>query len=94
MEKYCIRLPIKFDFHYHKNFNKEIEALWSDSNVGEVELDFSAVQYLDSAALGMLVLLFKKNEQNKQVKLVITGAHGVALNILEMANMSKLYQIN
>ncbi|MCE0555885.1 STAS domain-containing protein [Motilimonas sp. E26] len=56
-----------------------------------IELDFSQVQYLDSSALGMLVLMSKKNEQSVQAKLVIRGAQGNALDILEMANMAKLY---
>ncbi|MCE2572856.1 STAS domain-containing protein [Motilimonas eburnea] len=91
MAQYSIRLPNRFDFHYHKTFNQEIEKLLQSEKVDLIELDFSQVQYLDSSALGMLVLLSKKNEKRHQAKLVIRGAHGSALDILEMANMAKLY---
>jgi anti-anti-sigma factor len=91
VDKHSIKLPNRFDFHYHKIFNQDIDALLERSSVREIELDFSQVQYLDSSALGMLVLLSKKNEQKAQAKLMIRGAHGSALDILEMANMAKLY---
>ncbi|MDO6524067.1 STAS domain-containing protein [Motilimonas sp. 1_MG-2023] len=91
MEKHCIRLPSKFDFHHHRVFNQDLEVLLAHTDLKEIELDFSQVQYLDSSALGMLVLMSKKNEQSVQAKLVIRGAQGNALDILEMANMAKLY---
>ncbi len=89
--QYSIRLPNRFDFHYHKTFNQEIEHILEEAKVESIELDFSLVQYLDSSALGMLVLLSKKNEKRHQAQLVIRGAQGSALDILEMANMAKLY---
>ncbi|MCE2596899.1 STAS domain-containing protein [Motilimonas cestriensis] len=91
MEKHSIRLPNKFDFHYHRVFNQDLDLLLAKSDLKEIELDFSQVQYLDSSALGMLVLMSKKNEESAQAKLVIRGAQGNALDILEMANMAKLY---
>ncbi|MFO6423149.1 STAS domain-containing protein [Motilimonas sp. KMU-193] len=91
MAQHIIRLPNRFDFHHHKTFNQEIEKIMAAANVESIELDFSQVLYLDSSALGMLVLLSKKNEKNHQAKLAIKGAQGSALDILEMANMAKLY---
>lgn len=91
-EKSTIRLPERFDFSFHKTFNATCEPLTTDTALKEVELDFSLVQYLDSSALGMMVLLSKKLSDTKVV-LTITGARGTAKEIIEMANLAKLYTI-
>lgn len=91
-EKHVIRLPERFDFSFHKNFNSSYESALVNKNIKELELDFSLVQYLDSSALGMLVLLAKKFS-GSQVSLSIIGSKGVAKDIIVMANLSKLYTI-
>ena len=86
------RLPEKFDFGYHKKFNDEMDAALKDPQVGDINLDFSAVSYLDSAALGMIVYLHKKaSSANKKV--VISNATGVAEEILKTANIQKIVTI-
>lgn len=89
---HTIRLPERFDFSYHKVFNANYEPLLLDNSVRFLQLDFSQVSYLDSSALGMLVLLAKKFSTNN-VKLSIVGASGTAKDIIEMANLSKLFDI-
>ena len=91
MDNYSIRLPNRFDFSYHKTFNREVESLVVKTGITEIQLDFAQVNYLDSSALGMLVLLSKKNEKGVRAKLIIKGAHGGALEILEIAKMTKIY---
>lgn len=91
-DKKSIRLPERFDFSFHKTFNNAYESVLTDNSTKELELDFSLVQYLDSSALGMLVLLAKKIS-GTQVSLSIAGAQGAAKDIIEMANLSKLYTI-
>ncbi|MEW6982815.1 STAS domain-containing protein [Colwelliaceae bacterium 6471] len=93
-EKQSFRLPPRFDFAYHTTFNKTCEELLSDTKSTELELDFSQVNYLDSSALGMLVLLSKKNNAAVKAKrLTIRGARDTALDILNMANMNTLYEL-
>ena len=90
LHRVCV--PSRFAFRYHTMFTQQYEALIKESDGGRIELDFSQVQYLDSSALGMLVLLAKKNAAGKGSEIVIRGAHGAALDILNMANMQKLYE--
>lgn len=88
----AIRLPERFDFNFHKEFYTLTAELLTDAKVQEIEMDFSQVEYLDSSALGMLVMLQKKcSEANK--KAVIINARGVPADILDVANMSKLIEI-
>ena len=87
-----IVLPSKFDFSYHKNFTDQYaKALEVELNE-KITLDFSSVEYLDSAALGMMVLLKKKAEAvDREVNIV--NAHGAALEVLNIANFHNLFSI-
>lgn len=91
-EQQTLRLPARFDFSQHKTFTASYENVFTQSQIKELVLDFSGVDYLDSSALGMLVLLQKKAAVSK-VKVVLRGARGTAKDILNMANMHKLFVI-
>jgi anti-anti-sigma factor len=90
--KQTIRLPERFDFSFHKNFNALYEPILAEKSIRQLDIDFTQVKYLDSSALGMLVLLAKKFAPN-QVKISIVGATGTAKEIIEMANLAKLFEI-
>lgn len=92
-EKHTIHLPERFDFNFHRTFTAAYEPLLSDGTLQELELNFSQVQYLDSAALGMMVLMQKKFSQNKALRLSISGARGTAREIIDMANLAKLFNV-
>ena len=87
-----IKLPERFDFSYHKIFYDHTAKALKQTAHQEVIADFSQVEYLDSSALGMLVMLQKKcAEVNKKV--VIVNASGTPYDILEVANMGKIVEI-
>ncbi len=91
-ENTIIRLANRFDFSKHKSFSSQCEQLLADSRLKQLDIDFSQVQYLDSSALGMPVLLAKK-ASTQGVTVTLRGAQGTAKDILEMANMHKLFVI-
>lgn len=91
-ENSTIRLSNRFDFSQHKSFSTQCEQLLAIETLKELYIDFSQVQYLDSSALGMLVLLAKK-ASTQGVTVTLKGAQGTAKDILEMANMHKLFVI-
>lgn len=87
-----IKLPERFDFSYHKIFYEHTANALKQDVHQEIIADFSQVEYLDSSALGMLVMLQKKcAELNKKV--VIENASGTPFEILEVANMGKIVEI-
>ncbi len=86
---HVIRLPNRFDFSQHKIFTQQADVALQ-SGARQLEIDFSQVQYLDSSALGMLVLLSKKASA-QHVNIQLKGAQGTALDILMMANMQKIF---
>jgi anti-anti-sigma factor len=85
-----IVLPNRFDYAFHRKFDEQYSPLLQDQQCKEIILDFSSVEYLDSAAIGMIVLLHKKCS-NLQKVAKIKGAKGQTANILDMAHMQKLF---
>ncbi|MDF2177092.1 STAS domain-containing protein [Aliiglaciecola sp. CAU 1673] len=90
-EIHSISLPERFDFSCHQQFTKEYQEVLDEKSAKTIQLDFSRVNYLDSSALGMMVLLHRKASA-LNIKTSLRGARGTALDILNMANMKKLYQ--
>lgn len=90
-ETKVMSLPERFDFSYNKTFSKQYQAIFeAPQGVGKIVLDFSRVMYLDSSALGMMVLLQKKAKAVK-INVAVRGAKNTAEEILKMANFHKLY---
>jgi anti-anti-sigma factor len=84
-------LPRRFDYSFHRQFGELYLPFVEGSVCKAIILDFSEVQYLDSSALGMMILLQKKFvDQERKIK--IKGAHGATLDILTMAHMQKIFE--
>jgi anti-anti-sigma factor len=93
MSERVIRIPERFDFGYHKEFTDHQEKILADANVTEITLEFSRVAYLDSSALGMMVLLQKK-ARSQNVSVRITGPKDSTKEILQIANFDQLFDIS
>lgn len=91
--KATIKLAGRFDFNTHREFRAAYEPLVGDAAVRSVVVDFSGVDYLDSSALGMLLMLRDKlGGANKEVALA--GVRGNVKQVLDIANFGKLFQIS
>lgn len=87
-----IQLTGRFDFNTHREFRAAYEPLVADAQVRSVVVDFGGVDYLDSSALGMLLMLRDKlGGANKEVSLV--NVRGNVKQVLDIANFGKLFQI-
>lgn len=91
--KATIKLGGRFDFNTHREFRAAYEPLIGDAAIRGVVVDFAGVDYLDSSALGMLLMLRDKmGGANKDVAL--TGVRGNVKQVLDIANFGKLFQIS
>ena len=71
-----LRLPSRFDYSFHRQFGEMYTPIVEGSDCNEIILDFTQVEYLDSSALGMMVLLQKKfSGKNGRIK--IPGDHRI-----------------
>ncbi|MBX9962066.1 MAG: STAS domain-containing protein [Burkholderiales bacterium] len=88
--KSVIRLEGRFDFNAHRTFREAYEPALGLPDISEFEIDFGKVEYLDSSALGMLLMLKEKAQvSGKTVALV--NCRGTAKQVLEIANFGKLF---
>ncbi|TAK91761.1 MAG: anti-sigma factor antagonist [Burkholderiaceae bacterium] len=88
--KASIRLKGRFDFTAHRVFKQAYEAVLGDKEANEVELDMSAVEYLDSSALGMLLIL--RDRAKETTKTVTLGSCSTPVKeVLRVANFDKLF---
>lgn len=88
-----IKLSGRFDFNTHREFRNAYEPLVGEPAVHSVIVDFAGVEYLDSSALGMLLMLRDKlGGASKEVSLA--GVSGSVKQVLDIANFGKLFKIS
>jgi len=87
-----IMLNGRFDFSAHREFKQSYESPLGSSDVRDLEIDLAGVEYLDSSALGMLLILKERaGAANKRVAL--TNCRGNVRQVLDIANFGKLFAI-
>ncbi|QID18271.1 STAS domain-containing protein [Nitrogeniibacter mangrovi] len=85
-----LKLGGRFDFNAHREFRDGVDSVLQKE--GRVDVDLAEVAYLDSSALGMLLMLRDKAKSaGREVRLV--NARGSVRQVLEIANFSKLFAI-
>jgi len=87
-----ITMTGRFDFQVHREFKEAYVAPLDNAAVREIEVEMSKVDYLDSSALGMLMLLHERAKAaNKSVTLL--NSSNAVVNVLEVANFGKIFNI-
>lgn len=87
-----INMTGRFDFHVQREFKEAYDPLLNNVAVAVVEVNLAGVEYLDSSALGMLLMLRERvTGANKSMKLCRPSAS--VAQILEIANFAKLFTI-
>ena len=81
-----IKVDGRFDFSVHKDFRNAYKD-YDDSTSYKVNL--SGTEYLDSSALGMLLLLKKHADS----KVVIESPNDEVKRVLTIANFDKVFSI-
>ncbi|MCB1906380.1 MAG: STAS domain-containing protein [Rhodocyclaceae bacterium] len=88
-----IRLAGRFDFNSHREFRDAVEKSLDGAVAKPIRVELGGVTYLDSSALGMLLMLRDKAKAaNRAVSL--SGAQGNVKQVLDIANFGKLFSIS
>lgn len=83
-------MPKRFDFALHRGFRDAYTPMLLDGGIKKFLIDFSETEYLDSAALGLLLLVRRQSkEAGKAVSL--SGVHGVVAEVLHIAKFDTLF---
>ena len=83
-----IKVTGRFDFTLHKAFRDAYREY--DSGRVKFVVDMSRVEYLDSSALGMLLLL-REHVGGDKGRVLIRNANAAVDKILRVANFDKLF---
>ncbi len=89
-EDMVINIEGRFDFSQHQAFRAAMEA--AGGRIRNFTVDLSRSEYMDSAALGMLLLLLEKAGGNRERVRLINPNQNVR-KILEIANFDKLFTL-
>lgn len=88
--KYIIKIHGRFDFNVQNEFRKAYEAAAKSSFF---VIDFIAADYMDSSALGMLLLL-RDYAGGESARMELINCKAEISNILEISNFQKLFKIS
>lgn len=82
-----IRVPSRFDFRVVPDFTRSVDVA-TRAAAGEIIIDFAETSYLDSSALGMLLIL--RDRARAAGKSVVLARAGMAVKaVLGIANFQK-----
>jgi anti-anti-sigma factor len=82
----------RFDFNSHAVFNQTTDSLLREAGIKEVEVDFDQVQYIDSSAMGMLLLL-KERAKGASKSITLLNCKGAVAQVFELSNFRRLFTI-
>ncbi len=88
-----VALDGRFDFNAHYDLRKVTDALLDDATVRAITVDLARVDYMDSSALGMLLLLRERCEARGKT-VALAGARGNVKLVLEVANFHTLFPMH
>ncbi len=89
--RHTVRLRGRFVFASHREFNDAVDAALKTSEPNVI-IDLSDTVYIDSAALGMLLLARHRAEQLGKT-ITLKGAEGTVLQVLQIANFDRLFTV-
>ena len=85
-----IRLKGRFDFAGHREFKRCYEGALKETSVQQIDIDLRSVEYLDSSALGMLLLLREKAE-SRNMPIALLHSSGIVQEILDVAIFDTMF---
>ena len=89
---FIINLDETFDFESHKDFRNMIKKIVVE-NAKKLSIDFAKVEYIDSSALGMMMLARHETETIKCELTIINLKEGHAKNVLNLVKFDQMFKI-
>jgi anti-anti-sigma factor len=84
-----ISIRDRFDFNAHKEFRASYRE---HPGISKYVINMQDVDYMDSSALGMMLLL-REHAQKNSGKVIIANCNTNIRKILEIANFERLFEI-
>lgn len=81
----------RFDFNSRQDFRESYEAALKNKDLKVINLSMEKMDYLDSAALGMLLIL-KNKADAENIEIVISDCPQEINKIFNIANFQKIFR--
>ena len=88
----CVKLSGDIDHHSAKTVRDSVDNLIRKNNPAELELDLSAIEFMDSSGLGLVLGRYKK-QTDMGGKMKIVNPTRRVLQILQLAGVEKIIKI-
>jgi anti-anti-sigma factor len=90
--KAVLALSGRFNFEAHRAFRDAYTPVLGEAAVTTLVLDFRSVDYMDSSALGMLLMLRERLGGTGKT-MSLTHCTGTVKDVLNVANFGKIFKI-
>jgi len=90
-KKLAIVLDDRFDFSCHGEFRDTYRSV--DPNQLEITIDFKNTEYIDSAALGMLLVLRERAGGDK-ANIILKSCRSSVQQIMDITRFDKLFKFS
>ena len=92
-ERAIVKLGGRFDFSAHRDFRESCNTCIETVGISEIEVDLGNVDYLDSSALGMLLMLKEKADASSK-RVLLSECRGTVRQVLDIANFGQIFSIS
>ena len=87
-----LKIDGRFDFNLHGDFRDAYESVLRDGEPSKFIIDMAGTEYMDSSALGMLLILRDRLGCNSDRQVIVNCSKDI-LEILQVSNFDKLFTI-
>jgi HptB-dependent secretion and biofilm anti anti-sigma factor len=87
-----LRLSGRFDFTTRDQFLARADETVAGSKAAEIGIDLGQVNYIDSSALGMLLMLRDKAKKHDST-VALLNAHGQVREVIATAQFDRLFPV-
>jgi anti-anti-sigma factor len=87
-----LRLEGRMDYPTHRDFRDASDKALEAPEVDAIVIDLALVEFMDSAALGMLLLL-KEKATLRDRKVILRNPSPTILQVLKMVHFHKFFEI-
>lgn len=87
---FVVKMPKRFDYSSAVEFDGQVAKALEGMSI--ITLDCTDLEYIDSAGIGLLVMAQKKSA-SRQSKLIIKNLKPAPREILQLANLQKIIDI-
>lgn len=88
-----MRLSGRFEFSAHREFREAVDRVLKADGSDELVVDLMDVDYVDSSALGML-LMVRERANSAKIALTLANPRGMVRQALDIAHFEKLFIIS